>query len=233
MTTRPAARARLAALVADAARVLEERSAALVPEARKAALPATEDYDVVRADLSNRLFDAFMGFLSSAGSVTKWRNAARRALVEDVPGAFYRGYEDAAGADAETEPEDERWITAETARQMAFMDYTFEALREIRADESARESDVEARCETWARTLDGIYSEGKLRGAGNVMLTFDGDDGNESCPECQKYKGQRHGARWWIARDLVRRNGNDNYGCGRWEPCQHDLYDDDGEMFTR
>lgn len=196
----------------------------------KAALPATEDYDVIRADLVERLTDAFLSYVSSARGA-RHQNAARRALVENIPAAFYAGYVEAGGE--ETEADDEKWLTAEQGRQLDFLADTFVALKEQRDAETATESGLRARVGDWARMLDGVFSEGKLRGADNVMLTFDGDDGEESCAECQKYKGQRHSAKWWVKRDLVRRNGNDNFGCGRWDNCHHDLYTDDGELYTR
>jgi hypothetical protein len=108
----------------------------------------------------------------------------------------------------------------------------FDWLAEQREAETITEDAIHARVEMWLSSLDGIYAEGKLRGRDNVMLTFDGDDGEESCQDCQKYKGQRHSAKWWVKRDLVRRNGNDHYDCGRWAPCQHHFYTDDGALYA-
>jgi hypothetical protein len=206
-------------------------AAALVAAKLKAALPVTEDYAVVRADFDNRLTDAFLSFAGSGGNASRGpRNEARSAVAEDVPAAFYRGYKDAGGE--ETDPDDEDWLTGEQARQLAFMNDALSALKQQAADETVTEDGIKTRVENWLSTLDGIYASGKLRGKDNVMLTFDGDDGKESCKECQRYKGQRHSAKWWIKRDLVRRNGNDNYGCGRWANCQHDFYTDDGELYA-
>lgn len=207
------------------------QAAAIVAQALKDAVPATEDYDVVRADYGDRLFEAFMGYASSGDRVTRFINAARRAVVEDVPGAFYSGYAEVGGED--TEPDDEEWLSAAMNTQLQFLPGAFAAIRDEREAETVTEDGIYARVGAWQSALDGIYSEGKLRGAKNVMLTFDGDDGEESCDECQTYKGERHSAAWWLRRDLVRRNGNDNFGCGRWEPCQHNLYTDKGEMYTR
>jgi hypothetical protein len=152
-------------------------------------------------------------------------------VVEDVPAAFERGYRDAGGE--ELEPEDMAWINATQQQQVDFLTGTFDWLKELRDNDTATEDAVQARVDDWVAGLTGIYAEGKLRGKDNIMLTFDGDDGQESCKECQRLKGQRHNAKWWIKRDLVRRNGNDNYTCGRWEPCQHGFYTDDGELYAQ
>jgi hypothetical protein len=202
----------------------------------KAALPDTEDYDVVRADLVNRLTNAFMEYLASDSSVRAARNDAKQAVVEDVDAAFYRGYEDAAGADAETEDDDEKWLTAAQSEQLGFMADAFESLKEWRAAGDFTESDVDDRAETWGVTLDGIYQEGKARGAGNVMLTFRRPDGavasKKPCSDCARLDGKRHSAAWWSKRDLIRRNGNDAFECGRWEGCLHDLFLDSGDLFS-
>ena len=225
MIDRAAAIAGLRQAVSDAVDWLDAR---LADEA-KAAVPPTEDYAMVRADLLERLTDAFLSFVSSSPG-TRHKNAARRAVAEAIPAAFYSGYVDAGGE--ETEADDEKWLTAEQGRQLDFLIDTFEALKDDRENETATEDALRGRAETWARTLDGIYAEGKLRGKDNVMLTFDGDDGEESCRECQKYKGKRHSAKWWLKRDLVRRNGNEHYTCGRWGNCHHGFYTDDGTLYA-
>lgn len=199
----------------------------------KAAVPEGLDYDDVESDLRDRLKDAFISYLSSAGSVTSYRNAARRALVEDIYSAFYAGFAEAAGDGSETTDEDEKAISTILNQQLDHMLNAFASLKEQRKDpDSLKESEVDDRVDDWAHMLFGVYGEGKLRGDRNKMLTFDGDDGTESCDECQEYKGQRHSAAWWLTRDLVRRNGNEHFGCGRWKPCQHNLYDDDGKLYA-
>lgn len=200
----------------------------------KASVPDVPGYDDIRGQYEESLFDAFISFAGSSGAGgRRYRNLAGRAVIEAVNDAFYRGYRDAGGE--ETEADDETWLTARQSAELSHLPGVFEWLKEARdADPpTITEDAVRARVDKWLSGLDGIYSEGRLRGADNVMLTFDGDDGQESCNQCQKYKGQRHSAKWWVKRDLVRRNGNDNFDCGRWENCQHNLFTDDGELYTR
>jgi len=63
-----------------------------------------------------------------------------------------------------------------------------------------------------------------------MYLTYNGEDGEESCRQCQKYKGQRHKKSWWESRGLLGRNGNENFDCGRWENCHHNYYNDAREQ---
>lgn len=100
----------------------------------------------------------------------------------------------------------------------------------VGADE-AKQENVLSRIELWIASLRNLGDQGRLFILGNIPLTLDGPDGKETCPECQRYKGQRHRRDWWEKRDLLRRNGNTNYTCGRWEGyCLHYFRDDQGEI---
>lgn len=220
-----------AAMVAQVRERLDARKAARAAllEATKDTVPAAEDYDVTRADLVNTLLESFRSYVSaSRGRASEI--GAKRSLIKNISAAFYRGYKVAGGE--VTEPEDEKWLTDTQAFQLDWMDKTFDTLKRQRDTESATIPQLEARAEDWGVTLDGIYSEGKLRGRLNIMLTLDGDDGEESCKDCQRLKGARHSARWWVKRDLVRRNGNEHYECGRWGNCHHHFYTDSGELYA-
>jgi hypothetical protein len=213
-------REELRRLLAQAAVTLAERQA-------KAALPATEDYAVVRADLVNRLFDAFISYVSATGAGTRFKNDARKAIVEDVPGAFYAGYADAGGE--ETEDDDEAWVTGQINAQLGFMDNAFSALKELRAGEFT-EADVEAKAELWGQTLDAIFGEGKLRGAKNKMLEWRYGD-TDHCDTCQDLQGQRHKASWYLARNYIPGKPGAAMDCGGYR-CQCALYDKDGNEYT-
>jgi hypothetical protein len=181
-----------------------------------------EDYDVIRADLVNRIEEAFMDFVSQSGAVTRFRSAAGRALAEDIPAAFERGYQDAGGE--ELDDDDNAWVTAKQSEQIAYMADAFESLKETRANETATEDGIAARAEIWGAMLDGVYSEGKLRGGKNMMLYFDGDDGAESCETCQKLKdGPPRSAKWVREHEMVPTPGNENFECKCFR-CQHNWF---------
>lgn len=202
------------------------RVAALV--ARKAPIPDTYEPDVIRATLEDALFDAFMGYASSSGSVTKWRNAAGRAVTEAVADMFYRGYED-AGAD-DTEADDERWLTGKQAEQRDFLVGAFEAIKEDRDAETVTEDGVRARVEAWAQMLDAVYSEALLRGKKNQSLEWVYGD-TDHCPTCQRLNGQRHTARWYLARDYIPGKPGAAMDCGGYR-CGCSLVDREGNTVT-
>lgn len=187
---------------------------------RAAAFPekatsAAEDYDIIRADFVNRLTDAFQSAVSTNGRAA--RNAAGRALAEDIPAAFGRGYSDAGGG--EPEDDDDAWVTAKQAEQLQFMADAITSLRGM--GENITEDIINARVELWAGMLDGVYSEGKLRGSKNMLCYFDGDDGAESCQTCQDLKdGPPRTVKYILAHHLVPQPGNENFECGCWK-CEH------------
>lgn len=209
-------------------RAIGRTEAALKAQAAKAALPDTYEPDVIRTTLTEALFDAFIGYASSAGSVTKWRNAAGRAVLEGISDMFYRGYED-AGAD-ETEADDERWLTAKQAEQRDYLPGVFDWLKEQRDAETITEDAVRARVEQWAQMLDAVYSEGILRGKKNQLLEWRYGD-TDHCETCQKLNGQKHTAKWYLARDYIPGKPGAGMDCGGYR-CQCVLLDRDGNEVT-
>lgn len=198
-------------------------------EVTKAAVPDAPDYDAVRSDLEEKLFDAFISFASSRNG-RRYRNQAGQAVIEAVSNAFYRGYADAGGED--TEDDDEKWLTATQQAQLGFLPDVFAWLAEQAEAETITEDKVQGRVDGWLEALDGIYSEGVLRGSRNITLEFGGDDGEESCTDCQKLKGRRMKVNTILKQNLIPRPGNRNFECGGWR-CQHYWFNPKtGEQYT-
>ncbi len=102
------------------------------------------------------------------------------------------------------------------------MAYMTDALASLRGlGDSITEDTINARAELWGGMLDGVYSEGKLRGSKNMLCYFDGDDGAESCDTCQGLKdGPPRSVKWIIAHQMNPYPGNKNFDCGCWK-CEH------------
>ena len=185
-------------------------------------------------------------FMATAGTIreylyTEGANQARfttrfRAfIVEYFPQAFEMGLVDGGGA-MPLEPDELDWLNSRIEQERGHASVLFVKLKELKTLAKEEGTGVfegvpEAHGEGYCRTLDAIYSEGKIRGAKNKMLTFGGKSGQESCPECHKLMGQRHRAKWWVAKGLIPgQPGNTNFTCGGWQ-CEHTLFDDFGEIF--
>lgn len=221
-------------LLALASRLADELRDDLDLEERQRSLPvrrAAKDYAAIRASYADAIYNAVAGYLDSELPVTRFKSAAGRAVLEAFSAAFYAGYGEASEGDT-VDADDDAWLTSRMNQEIQFIAWLFDNLRELRkAGGYDSGAEAQSRSDGYANTLDSIFGEGHVRGDKNAMLTFDGPDGKNTCKECQRYKGQRHRAKWWLKRDLVRRNGNDNFGCGRWEPCGHNLFKDSGQLW--
>ncbi len=200
----------------------------LSPTAR-AALKASGDYTSIRTEMSGEIHDAVYDYLTGYGYVTiywvKMSLAVSKAWIEATDAAYVEG-----GGELPIDMETADWARAQLDIQLAYVDQLFATLRELRQSGDVNAAaEALSRANGYASSLDQQYSEAKARGAKNKMLTMVGDDGKESCKDCQRMKGQRHRASWWISHDMV--PGSSNYECQGWR-CEHFLIDDNGERFT-
>lgn len=198
------------------------------------ALLALGSYQVIRntyfAQVSGGVLDYLLAPVNAR--VTRYRNGVKRAAVVAFDEASKQGFIDGGGK-LPYDRDFADYITARINAELGYIETTFAQLRmlKISGEPFSAEEEASRRAESYARTLDQIYNEGKLRGAGRLMLTFGGRDGKEHCPSCAELKGKRRQARWWVAQGLVTGQGNRNFDCGGFN-CQHYLFTDDGFLFT-
>lgn len=186
-------------------------------------------YPNIRSDYYDEVFVAVYDYLDSSGSITTFKNAMKRAVGTGFPATGDAAWEDGGGA-LPIDPEISDWLGAMQDAEIGYIDALFQTLKQVRGSEDLKPFEyASARAEGYAKTLDRIYNYVKIAAAGSVMLTFMGDDGTESCTDCQKYKGQRHKASWWIKNNAV--PPNRDFECGGYN-CQHLLVSDDGIVWT-
>lgn len=176
--------------------------------------------------LTNLVYDTFR-----TGDAVDMRRA-HRAMLRDlglksyIEGMHEGGITEPDKDDIETAQESlDEWYMAQSEFVNQFAKDAAEAKRE-----AGKRDAVLARVPLWVDSMRNFGEAGKTYALGNIMLTFDGDDGAESCDDCQRYKGQRHKRDWWARRGLLERNGNLNYECGRWDNCHHSFFDNDGKI---
>jgi hypothetical protein len=196
----------------------------------------SSDYFGIRQAYYETIRQAVADYMAAdeKAAVTTYRNTVSRAVAEQVPTAFETGFTD-GGGELPLEPDDESWINTRQNTELAFVDQTFQRLKDLKKSDDPQAIDA-AQYDTadkYALTLDGIFNEGKVRAMGNQMLTMDGIDGKKNpCGTCQNLKGQRHRAKWWVDHGLIPgQPGNTNYDCGGWK-CQHYLKDDQERLIT-
>jgi hypothetical protein len=192
-----------------------------------------EYLDSIRAEYYTQIYEACYEYLTGESSITRTRNLGRKSVVNNFPSSFYSGYADGGGE--ETEDDDESWLTSKINSELGFIDDLFASLRDKRAEGMTKaDADAEAatRAEGFRATLDSVYSEGKLRGAGNRMLTWNLGETEEHCDTCEKLDGQRHKAKWWRDHGYKPREpGSTTLDCHGFR-CDCSLTDDKGEEFA-
>lgn len=185
----------------------------------------------MRRDYYEAVRLAILGYLVQNASSTKFKNDIKRAVATAFPEAFYAAY--AVGGGEDVEAEDDAWLTARMNAEFGFIDLLFQNLKGVKDEElPPRElvNESEYHAENYARTLEGIWAQGLLRGQKNKMLEMYGEDGAENCRDCRRLKGKRYSARKWLRVGIPGVPGN-SYECGGYN-CQHRLRDDEGVQWT-
>jgi hypothetical protein len=203
---------------AEATAALKQLATSLSPRGQ-----ATAKYGAIRAQFVRRLTAAARAFLNG-GNQRAAANVAKKAMTE----LYHAAAEIANGGDIEGDVL--AMVNAKVNEQSEFVEEFFGDLNLQR--EAKDKSVPDARIEQYASSLDATFNEVKAGALARTMLTMDGEDGNESCKDCRRYKGQRHSAQWWIDHGLLPgQPGNQNYECKGFH-CEHFLRDDAGNRFT-
>jgi len=180
--------------------------------------------DGYRNDLGNLIQELLRG--GGRMSKAQFRHDMKGIIKAYAREGFRVAWEEGGGDVNETEAADIELIDEWRTEQQGFVDGFTDWLKDKTSDLDL----VTSRLDSWAASFQNFMERIKLRAEGDPMLKLDGDDGQESCDECQEYKGQSHRLSWWEKRDLTKRNGNENYGCGRWDNCQHHFFNKKGEQ---
>jgi len=179
-------------------------------------------HDIITA----ALLDYFEG-----GGIAASRNEMKQACIQAFSDAFDLGWSE-GGAELPIEEEALNWIEARINEEFIYIEDVFGEASILRRD---KEFDfftwINARADGYTRTLKEIYSEARLMVQDNVMVTFDGDDGKESCADCKRLKGKRHKLSWFKERDSVPPFG-EGLECHPGRNCEHYLITDKGEIIT-
>lgn len=197
-------------------------------EAAAVAELGVAEYHPIRQDYYWAIWTAMTDYLSNPKArAVAYKNDFKIAVVESFVLAYKQGWVDAGEGltyPEDATPEDKQWIAAKIDAEFGFIESLFAQLKELRGEgPEAWQGEPERRAENYCKTLDGVYNEGKLRGGRDAMLQFDGEDGQESCPTCQKWKGKKHRASFWVKRGLIPgQPGNPNFEC-RGFNCRHYL----------
>lgn len=194
------------------------------------------EYSKVRADYWSQIYDVVYEYLKSDAAVTAYKGRMKRAMTEAFPKVGDIAWED-GGSELPLDASANEWLTSRMNAELGFIDNTFASLKLLRDELKDTPKELEeaaihqafTRADGYANTLDSVYSTIKAMAAKNMMLTFVGEDGQESCSDCRRYKNKRHKASWWVAHDAI--PPNRAFECHGYN-CQHVLVNDKGDLFT-
>jgi hypothetical protein len=199
--------------------------------ARKLLELAMGDYLSIRQNYYADVYGAVYSYLSGSGSITAPRNQLRGGIVKAIFPTAETAYQD-GGAELPLDEQVYSYVIGRQNSEMAYADDLFNRLRIMKKDgvtNAEAEAEAFTRADLWTKTLDGVYAQVKAMAAGNLMLTFGGESGAESCSDCTRLMGQRHRASWWVSHDLI--PPSRTFECGGYR-CEHYLFTDDGQLFS-
>ena len=223
----------------DALMTMLETAEAIVKErlARLTVATATKDsrpFPQQRASYNVNIFGAMNGYLTGGDNIVAARNEMSKETIERFYDVFVLGYTQAGGDETELtgDSPDLEWINGRTDEEIGYIKSLFATLRDAKkSDLTGAELKQLAHdhADAYTNSLDMVYSEGKMRGAQNILLTMAGHDGKESCVDCQKRKGKRYSARKWLS---IGYPPSRDFECHGYN-CQHYLETDDGKRWTQ
>lgn len=196
----------------------------------KSSLKAKGDLSEINAQYHDEITAALTDYFEG-GAVGPSRTAFKQATIQAFSDAFDTGWLD-GGAELPVDADALDWIETRLNDEMGYIDGLFEQAKELRRDKGFDWfAWVTSRADAYTRTLREIYNQARLMVTTNVMVTFTGPSGKESCKDCQRLHGQRHRLSWFIERDVVPPAGG-NLECAPGRNCEHYLKKDNGEIIT-
>lgn len=198
---------------------------------RVGAAKADGDLTAINAAYHDAITEALIIYFEGSSNVSVPGNKIKQAAVQYLGGAFDLGWSDGGGGGT-PDMDALDWYNARVDLEFGYINVMLQEAKELRKEEDFDFFQwVTARADGYTRTTREFYNEGKLRSSKDIMVTFEGDDGAESCDECQMLKGQRHRVSWFVRRNFVPPHGT-GLSCHRGRYCRHYLISDKGVVVT-
>ncbi len=176
-----------------------------------------------RLDFEGDMEDLLASAVSGSTSQAEAGIRLRGMIAQYIPAAYGDGLTD-GGVESEPSRDDRVVINGMIADQSAFISNMLDTLY----TDGLTEAEVIGKPAMWFNgSIMPAYAAGLLSADANAMMEFGGEDGDESCADCQRLKGQRHRFSDWVARNLVPSTVGQQTACGGWQ-CRHLLFRVDG-----
>lgn len=167
------------------------------------------------ADLRNLVT---LGFLSDDSILA----AMRRLVKQAVEDAYFEGLAEGGVEPEEMDEEDAANIDQLALAQKEYITDFVRAVREAKNDRALQRDILDNRIEMWTASITAAGVAGLNNAKRNEMVIFEGDDGDESCADCQRYKREPHRRKWFAGKNLLPATPGSALECGGFR-CQHRL----------
>jgi len=199
---------------------------------RVGAIKAAGDLTGIKAAYHDEVTRILIDYFESKGPITVQRNEFWRAAANALGASFNLGWVDGGGGDIISDDDALDWYNARLEAEFGYINTLFQEARELRGEDDFDYFQwITSKADGYTRTTREFYNAGLLRASKDIMVTFMGNDGAESCDECQMLKDQRHRVSWFVRRNFVPPHGT-GLSCHRGRYCQHYLQSDKGERIT-
>lgn len=186
-------------------------------------------YTEARREYWRNLYDIIFGYLTTTQPVEEAQQDYIEAMRASFMAAAVLGWQ-YAGGELPIDEETEAWVEEKQKQEEQYILLLFLFLASLKAaGEFDAAYEALRRADGYTETLDMLYNGARVRVDMNMMLTFAGNDGKESCSDCQRLKGIRKPAKWWIVNDFI--PPNRGFECKGYR-CEHYLEDDNGKRVT-
>jgi HK97 family phage portal protein len=180
---------------------------------------AVRDVQATRLQFEDAFDTAIKAALDGHMNRRQWGIEMRRIVLRGINAAYRDGLK-AGGVDDEPDQAEQEKITELNLNQR---EYINNLSKRLFKDEAVTPEMAEQRAQMWwGNSIQPAYYAGFESAAKNQMVEFVGDDGEESCTDCQRLKGQRHRLKDWTRKNMVPQQDGESYECGGWQ-CQHYL----------
>lgn len=181
---------------------------------------ARKDIDATMSAFINDIQAAMQDGVNRVTTKAGTASRIRGAIVRYGKRAYADGLEHGGVDPSEMDDDDLRIIADDNVKDSQ---YVTDLVNEIYS-EGGLKGTPEGRAPLWSNTMNRFYYDGIASADKNGMYIFTGDDGVESCADCQRLKGQKHRMKDWVKNKLRPGLDHENFICGSWEPhCAHYL----------
>lgn len=166
------------------------------------------------------MFDVVNAAFENGGSITR----DMRSLVKNaVENAYFEGLQEGGISPDEMDEEDALNIVQLDLTQQSFIPaFSADVRKAARDGTTEAKNAIIGRIDLWTASIAAAGMAGLNSAKRNEMVVFAGDDGEESCADCQRYKHEAHRRKYFASRNLLPATPGSALACGGWR-CQHYL----------